>query len=94
LDEWGYLGIGLGAALPCILYPAFVSQSKTDAGKPWSKKYWVKANVWIAIFSFIGNYYWTHYFYSVLGASYTFKAHRLNDVRLLVMQHMLRFDVY
>ena len=41
-----------------------------------------QANLWIAIFSFIGNYFWTHYFYSLLGARYTFPSWRLNDVRL------------
>ncbi len=40
-----------------------------------------QANLWIAILSFIGNYLWTHYFYKLLGAAYTFKAWRLNDVR-------------
>jgi cycloeucalenol cycloisomerase len=79
LDEWGYLGIGLVASLPCLLVPIFY-QSKADARKPWYKRYWVKANLWIAVFSFVGNYIWTHYFYNLLGASYTFPAHRLNDV--------------
>lgn len=79
LDEWGYLAVGLLAALPCAIVPALY-EGKADAGKPWAEKYWVKANVWIAIFSFIGNYFWTHYFYSLLGAYYTFPAHRLNDV--------------
>ena len=32
------------------------------------------------MFSFIGNYWYTHYFYSVLKARYTFPSHRLNDV--------------
>ena len=32
------------------------------------------------MFSFIGNYWYTHYFYGVLNAKYTFDAHRLNDV--------------
>jgi hypothetical protein len=49
-------------------------------GKPWSSRYIVKANAWIAIFSFVGNYWYTHYFYRVLKADYTFDAHRLNDV--------------
>lgn len=79
LDEWGYLAVGLLAALPCVIVPYFY-EGTADAAKPWSQKYWVKANLWIAIFSFIGNYFWTHYFYSLLGASYTFPAHRLNDV--------------
>ena len=32
------------------------------------------------MFSFVGNYWYTHYFYGVLKARYTFDAHRLNDV--------------
>lgn len=80
LDTWGYLMIGLTAALPCVLVPALVTESKSDAKKIWYKKYWVKANIWIAIFSFVGNYLWTHYFYALLGASYTFPAHTLNQV--------------
>ncbi len=39
--------------------------------------------VWIAIFSFVGNYFWTHYFFQLLGAAYTFPSWRLNDVRAL-----------
>lgn len=78
-NEWGYLAICLAAALPCITLP-FLLQGKADREKPWHQRFWVKANVWIAIFSFIGNYFWTHYFYKLLGAEYTFPAHRLNDV--------------
>jgi len=39
-----------------------------------------QANVWIAVISYVGNYFWTHYFYNLLGASYTFKAWRINNV--------------
>lgn len=79
LDKWGYLSLGLAAALPCMLLPLWL-QPRSEREKPLSQRYWVKANLWIAIFSFIGNYVWTHYFYTVLGASYTFPAHRLNQV--------------
>ena len=30
--------------------------------------------------SFVGNYVWTHYFYRLLRATYTFSAHRVNFV--------------
>lgn len=79
LDSWGYLAIGLLAALPCMFMPLLL-QTPAEATKPLTQRYWFKANVWIAIYSFIGNYFWTHYFYTLLGASYTFTAHRLNDV--------------
>ena len=40
----------------------------------------LRAQLWIAIFGFIGNYWYTHYFYCVLRAKYTMPAWRLNDV--------------
>lgn len=40
-------------------------------------------NVWQAIFGFIGNYFWTHYFFNLLGAAYTLPSHKLNGVRTL-----------
>ena len=80
----GYLSIGLGASLPCVFLP-WLLEHKADRSKPWSQKYWVKANIWIAIFSFIGNYFWTHYFYTVLGAEYTFPSWRLNEVHCSVL---------
>lgn len=75
------MAIGLGASLPCVILP-WLLEHKADRSKPWFQKYWVKANVWIAIFSFIGNYFWTHYFYTVLGAEYTFPSWTLNEVFL------------
>lgn len=53
-----------------------------------------QANVWIAIFGFIGNYFWTHYFFNLLGAAYTLPSHRLNGVsttrnRLPVLRYIL-----
>jgi cycloeucalenol cycloisomerase len=76
----GYLVVCLAASLPCILLPPLLEGS-AEKGKPLAQRYWVKANTWIAIFSFIGNYFWTHYFYDLLGAEYTFPSWRLNGVR-------------
>ena len=39
-----------------------------------------RAQLWIAIFGFIGNYWYTHYFYCVLRAKYTMPSWRFNDV--------------
>jgi cycloeucalenol cycloisomerase len=36
--------------------------------------------LWIAIFGFVGNYFWTHYFYVVLGATYSFPSYKINYV--------------
>ncbi|KAA8496932.1 Cycloeucalenol cycloisomerase [Porphyridium purpureum] len=51
-----------------------------DASRAWTERFWVKAFAWNAVFGFIGNYMWTHYFYTLLGARYTFDSYWLNGV--------------
>ena len=62
-----YLVLGLFVALPYFLWPLFFPFD-ADAKLPWSQRYFVVSNVWIAVLSYVGNYFWTHYFYTVLGA--------------------------
>jgi len=76
-DEMIYMIVCGGLCIPLLLYPFFANNG---TGKPLSDHYAMKANVWLAIYSFIGNYWYTHYFYSVLKASYTFPSWRLNNV--------------
>lgn len=76
---WHYLSLCVALALPFLLQPIFFPFS-AEKCLPISCRYSFKANVWLAIFSFIGNYWYTHYFYSVLEAQYNMPAHRLNDV--------------
>ncbi|XVF54666.1 hypothetical protein PTKIN_Ptkin05aG0199400 [Pterospermum kingtungense] len=63
--ELEYLLLGLVSAIPSFLVPMLVVG---------------KASLWIVIFSYVGNYFWTHYFFTVLGASYTFPSWKMNDV--------------
>jgi len=80
---WTYLWVCGGLALPFLLQPILLPSAlydSPDAARPLSERYAFKANLWLAIFSFIGNYWYTHYFYSVLNAKYTMPSHRLNDV--------------
>ncbi|KAF8063107.1 CPI1 [Scenedesmus sp. PABB004] len=83
LDEWGYLLVGLAAAVPCVAVPPLLP-NKADAGRPWGARFWVKLNVWVGVFGFVGNYFWTHYFFNLLGAAYTLPSHRLNGVPLVM----------
>jgi len=72
--EWsdiGFLTLGLLLCLPSILVPIYFP-SELDKLIPWKDRYAVKASLWIALFNFVGNYFWTHYFFSLLGAAYTF----------------------
>lgn len=76
--EWEYLACGLLTASPLVVLP-IMFPGKVDRGKPYTSRFWVKANIWLAIFGFVGNYFWTHYFFHVLGAAYTMPSHRLNQ---------------
>jgi len=89
-ESFHYNLVCIGLALPFLLQPILhPGVTTTDGGcSPDGKRRilerhsW-KANLWIAIFSFIGNYWYTHYFYSVLKAKYTFLTNpmdRLNNV--------------
>ena len=92
--RWGYMVYCVTCASPYVLVPLIaplegdVVRGKgtrrqgtvTATARPFRERYIFKANLWIAVFSFIGNYWYTHYFYGVLNAKYTFDAHRLNDV--------------
>lgn len=89
LGQLGYLLVGLAAATPCVVLPLLLQQPPSELQRPLIQRYWVRANAWIAVFSFVGNYFWTHYFYSLLGAEYTFRSWRLNNVpiTLYIMTH-------
>lgn len=78
--SWGYLWCGVTTATPLWLYP-LLFPGDADRGKPIRERYWLKAQIWLAVFGFIGNYFWTHYFFKLLGADYTMPSHRLNNVR-------------
>lgn len=78
-SEWGYMILCLGLDLSFLLQPVFFPLP-SERCLPITMRYSFKANVWLVIFSFVGSYWYTHYFYSVLGAQYTFSSHRLNDV--------------
>ena len=57
-DEWGYFLVGLAIALPPLVVPLLLGGGQGTPNTPLLQRFWVKANVWIAILSFIGNYLW------------------------------------
>ncbi len=78
-DRNSYLAISISLCVPGLVLPVFFP-GEADRERRYAERFWVKAAVWITIFSFYGNYFWTHYFYQLLGARYLFDAHRFNDV--------------
>jgi cycloeucalenol cycloisomerase len=72
--SWGnaaLLAHSLVVALPVLLVPMYLARRHPSA-QPWHQRYWFKANVYLAIFSFIGNYFGSAYFFDVLGMVYGF----------------------
>ena len=85
-------------ALPCVLQPILIPSaffSSPDAKRPLKERYATKANIWLAVYTFIGNYWYTHYFYSVLKASYSMPSTRLNNVPIaMFFATMFYFSSY
>jgi len=75
-----YLAVGLLLVLVPTLTPIALPDLFLAAHLPLHRRYTTKANCYVFILAWIANYLWTHYFYQVLHATYTFHAHRLNDV--------------
>uniref|UniRef100_A0A7S3D735 Cycloeucalenol cycloisomerase n=1 Tax=Palpitomonas bilix TaxID=652834 RepID=A0A7S3D735_9EUKA len=77
MGDWEYLYVGLVCSIPAVVLPFLLAPDAQTAATAW------KSNVWIFCLAFVGNFLWTHYFYTQLGAKYTFQMeHRLNDVPL------------
>lgn len=81
-DRNSYLVITIVGCLPGLLIP-LLFPCEADLDRPLLQRFWVKGTLWIAIFGFYGNYFWTHYFYTLLGAEYKFDSYRFNDVPLV-----------
>ncbi|KAL3803144.1 hypothetical protein HJC23_003419 [Cyclotella cryptica] len=89
---WSYIFVCGGLALPLMLQPIIYPQAypievdgkkallNPDVSRTFSERYSTKVTLYLLTYSFIGNYWYTHYFYSVLKAKYTMPSHRLNDV--------------
>lgn len=72
--RWGDGGLNLAMlaiAAPAVLVPALVRDER-DLGRPWTRTYWFKFNLWIAVFSGVGSYFGSEYFFDVLGMVYDY----------------------
>jgi len=80
-DAVSYFVVCGGLALPLALQPFIFPFAKAkEESRPVGLSHALRAQLWIAIFGFIGNYWYTHYFYCVLRARYTMPSWRLNGV--------------
>merc|ERR1740139_1025125 len=54
-----------------LALPLWVQALRAAAAHGGRAAHALRAQLWVAVFGFIGNYWYTHYFYSVLRARYT-----------------------
>ena len=82
-ERWGdgpLLALGFGLWI-VLLAAGFALRAPEDRGRPFYRLYHFKLAVFMALFSFFGNYFGTRYFYEVLDMHYGFRATwNLNDV--------------
>lgn len=60
---------GMLVALPLAFIPALLHQRYSPTLR-WYQSYWFKANLYIFLFGFFGNYFGSEYFFDVLGMVY------------------------
>jgi cycloeucalenol cycloisomerase len=73
VNTWGDTAMlihSLVVALPFFIIPLLIHKKYSDV--PWTESYFLKANIFIAIFSFWGNYFGSEYFFDMLGMVYTY----------------------
>ena len=92
IGEWGFMAIGVAVAAPLLVVPAFVHDERAT-GRRWYQSYWLKANLYVAIFNFAANYFGTEYFFDVLGMVYDYPMIALNLDATLVGSGQQRVPV-
>ncbi len=89
LDPWGdlaYLVFGVLLAAPLVVVP-LIWPGAADRGRPLRERHWVKLNLWLAIFTWCGSYFITHYFFEALGMAYRFPVTWTFDAVLPARMH-------
>jgi len=75
------IAFGLVLASPLLLVPALFAPRN---GHYWYESYWLKANLFIFIVNFSGNYFVSEYFFDVLGMVYHYpNLHLTADAALV-----------
>jgi cycloeucalenol cycloisomerase len=71
LGDLGNLLLTAAIAAPLVLVPLLI-RDESSLGRPWHRTYWFKFALWVFVFSAIGTYFLTEYFFDVLGMVYQF----------------------
>lgn len=71
VDTFWHIAQNLVLLLPLYIIP-FLIRDESQLGRKWYQSYWFKANCWIFVFVFAATYFFTEYFFDVLGMIYFF----------------------
>jgi cycloeucalenol cycloisomerase len=69
LGDLGNLALTAAIFAPAWLVPALVHDER-PLGRPWWRTYWFKFNLWILVYSALASYFFTEYFFDVMGMVY------------------------
>lgn len=69
-SDTGLLLQSLFTASPVFIIPLLLAKKYSDTS--WHESYWFKANIYLLVFGFFGNYFGSEYFFDVLGMVYNF----------------------
>lgn len=72
LGDLGFVVLAVALAGPFVAVPALFSPE--NVGRRWYQTYWFKANLYMAVFGFFGNYFGSEYFFDVLGMVYHYPS--------------------
>lgn len=71
LGDLGNLLLTAAIAAPLVAVPLLI-RDESSLGRPWYRTYWFKFAVWVFVFASIGTYFFTEYFFDVLGMVYDY----------------------
>ena len=87
LRRWGdagFMTFAVAVSAPLVLVPALLHRRVPALARtPWYRSYWLKFNLWIFLFVWVGTYFLTHYFFDVLGMRYAFPTRWTLDAALV-----------
>ena len=84
MDAWGdagYMAFGVALMVPFWIGPLLWKGNPTPDRSFWDT-HWFRFNVWIAIYTFSGSYFVTHYFFDVAGMRYEFPVTLMFDATI------------
>jgi hypothetical protein len=95
-----------GLSIPCVLGPKGVAtreaKSKREAavtggegegeGRPTpAAPFWLQMTVWVMVQTWIGSYFFTHYFYTLLGVRYRLPTGKLSINNVPISMYLMAY---